>query len=173
MICRTMKKKECSIPSPSAQPTPVPTTPATSPASRTLPAEDLRSELCVRRGSVHRRSLPGISVVRSTYLLIKPSFEPRGGPIHESPNLDFAPCLRRNVSLRQSDRTPELAGRHVDQHQVPCPRAEPVLVYPPALGFPAAVLPVEPAYPKPLDYDLASVIVCTVATTCPRLRWPL
>jgi hypothetical protein len=32
------------------------------------------------------------------------------------------------------------------------------------LVFQRQFFPVEPAYPRPLDYDLASVIVCTVAT---------
>src|SRR5258705_331001 len=35
-----------------------------------------------------------------------------------------APGRRRNVALRQSDRTPKLARRHVDQHQVHRPPAE-------------------------------------------------
>ena len=88
---------------------------------------------------------------------------------------------RRNVSLRQSYCTPELARRHVDQHQVHRPRAEPVLVYSLLQLSSGSSLPVEPAYPRPLDYDLASVetdlaLRAPPAMTAPilaaRMPWP-
>ena len=50
-----------------------------------------------------------------------------------------APRRRRNVALRQSHRTPKLPRRHVDQHQVHRPLAEPVLRRPPAPSSAAAV----------------------------------
>ena len=88
---------------------------------------------------------------------------------------------RRNVSLRQSYCTPELARRHVDQHQVHRPRAEPVLVYSLLPAFQWQFFAVEPAYPRPLDYDLASVetdlaLRAPPAMTAPvlaaRMPWP-
>ena len=88
---------------------------------------------------------------------------------------------RRNVSLRQSYCTPELARRHVDQHQVHRPRAEPVLVYRLLPAFQWQFFAVEPAYPRPLDYDLASVetdlaLRAPPAMTAPilaaRMPWP-
>src|SRR3979411_2727811 len=92
-----------------------------------------------------------------------------------------APCRRRNVSLRQSYRTPELARRHVDQHQVHRPLAEPVLVDRLLPACQRQFFPVEPAYPRPLDYDLTSVetdlaLCAPPAMTAPvlaaRMPWP-
>ena len=92
-----------------------------------------------------------------------------------------APRRRRNVSLRQSDRTPELARRHVDQHQVHGPLAEPVLVDRLLPACQRQFFPVEPAYPRPLDCDLASVEAdlarrAPPAMTAPvlaaRMPWP-
>src|SRR5205814_8050010 len=87
----------------------------------------------------------------------------------------------RNVALRQSDRTPKLARRHVDQHQVHRPSAEPIFLDRLLPACQRQFLPIEGAHPRPLDCDLAGVeanLACrappamTATVLAARMPWP-
>src|SRR5207253_2787392 len=84
-----------------------------------------------------------------------------------------APRRCRNVSRWQSYRTPELARRHVDQHQVHRPAAEPVLF---DRLFPARqrqFFPVEAADPRPLDGNLAGMEADLARRAPPAMTAPV
>src|SRR3979490_1538791 len=59
--------------------------------------------------------------------------------------------------LGQSHSPAEFARRHVDQHHVHRPPAEPVLVDRLLPVFQRQFFPIEPAHPRSLDCDLASM----------------
>src|SRR5712691_4281479 len=84
-----------------------------------------------------------------------------------------APRRRWNVPLGQSYRTPKLARRHVDQHQVHRPLAEPVFVDRLLPACQRQFFPVEPAYPRPLDCDLASVEADLARRAPPAMTAPV
>src|SRR5207302_4949857 len=77
------------------------------------------------------------------------------------------------ASLRQSYRTPKLARRHVDQHQVHRPPAKPVLVDRLLPACQRQFFPVEPAYPRPLDCDLASMEADLTRRAPPAMAAPV
>src|SRR5271166_4854743 len=86
-----------------------------------------------------------------------------------------------DANLRQSYGTPKLARRHVDQHQVHRPLPQPVLGHRLLPAIQRQFFPVERAYPRPLDCDLASMEAdlarrAPPAMTAPvlaaRMPWP-
>src|SRR5437764_11804433 len=81
----------------------------------------------------------------------------RSDAIHAASHSADSATTRREAAVGQPHRTPELARRHVDQHQVHGPAAKPVLGLCRGPGRQREFMAVVTAHPRPMHGNLATM----------------